>query len=676
MSQVTQDNHLMSITDFSLGKDTFLLTSFQGDEHISKLFSFHIEVLSENHDVSADDVVGKSGTVTINNEHKRKFNGYISQFWQGEPEANNLRRYKMMMVPWLWFLQKTNNHRIFQEKNTKDIISQIFNDLGFKDFDFKASGGEKREYCIQHNESDFHFVSRLLEEEGIAYYFKHQEGKHVLQLVDKKNAYEVCDETDLDYSQGNNPDSQIQSWERINEFRKGQWSLNDYNFKEPTNSLLASESTTSKFAKNKNFEHYEYPGLYKAGMGSNLVKVRLDAEEAQKETAEGASDCSSFYAGGRFVIKRHSHKNEKGEYILTDVHHSATDDSYYNGEDPTVAYSNFFACIPSAVHFRPALEHRRPTMKGPQSAVVVGPSGEEIYVDEFGRVKVQFIWDREGKKDENSSCWIRVAQGWAGNQWGASFIPRIGHEVIVNFMDGDPDRPIVMGCVYNGKNKPPYTSKTQSGIKTRSTKSGNAQNYNELRFDDKKDNEQIYIHAEKNMDTQIENDETLTVDNDRTKHVKHDENSTIDNNRNKSVGKNQSEDIGENKSINVGKNHTESIGKNATIDVGENETFSVGKNIDISIGDNHTETVGKNMTISVSKDLKETVSGKYTEAVTKEYGLKAKSITMQADDKITLKTGSAQIVMKSNGDITISGKNINVKGSGNVVLKGSKVTAN
>ncbi|MCW9017875.1 MAG: type VI secretion system tip protein VgrG, partial [Kangiellaceae bacterium] len=174
MSQVTQDNHLMSITDFSLGKDTFLLTSFQGDEHISKLFSFHIEVLSENHDVSADDVVGKSGTVTINNEHKRKFNGYISQFWQGEPEANNLRRYKMMMVPWLWFLQKTNNHRIFQEKNTKDIISQIFNDLGFKDFDFKASGGEKREYCIQHNESDFHFVSRLLEEEGIAYYFKHQ----------------------------------------------------------------------------------------------------------------------------------------------------------------------------------------------------------------------------------------------------------------------------------------------------------------------------------------------------------------------------------------------------------------------------------------------------------------------------------------------------------------------
>lgn len=684
MSQITQDNHLMSISDFSLGKDTFLLTSFQGDEHISKLFNFHIEVLSENHDVAADDIVGKSATVTIQNEHKRKFNGYISQFWQGEPEANDLRRYKMTMVPWLWFLQKTNNHRIFQEKNCKDIVSQIFADLGFNDFDFKASGGDKREYCIQHNESDFNFVSRLLEEEGIAYYFKHQDGKHVLHLVDQKNAYEVCDETDLDYSQGNNPNSQIQSWERIHEFRKGMWSLNDYNFKEPNNSLLAGEKTTSKFAKNKNFEHYEYPGLYKPGIGSNLVKVRLDAEEVQKEMAEGASDCSSFYAGGRFKIKRHSNKNEKGEYILTDVHHSATDDSYYNGESPTVAYSNFFACIPSSVHFRPMMEHQRPTMKGPQSALVVGPSGEEIYVDEFGRIKVQFIWDREGKKDENSSCWIRVAQSWAGNQWGASFIPRIGHEVIVNFLDGDPDRPIIMGTVYNGKNKPPYTSKTQSGIKTRSTKSGTADNYNELRFDDKKDSEQIYIHAEKNMDTQIENDETLTVDNDRTKHVKHDENSNIDNDRNKTVGKNQSESIGDNKTISVGKNHSESIKKNSTIDVGENHsetigknsTLSVGKNIDISIGDNHTENVGKNMTVTVGKDLEEKVKGNYKEAVTKDYGLKAKTITLQADNEITLKTGSAKIIMKKNGDITISGKNINVKGSGNVVLKGSKVTAN
>ncbi len=660
MSQFTQDDHLIAISDFSLGKDTFLLTHFQGDEHVSKPFNFNIEVLSENHEVSPDDIVGKTCTVTIQDEQKRCFNGYISQFWHGESEAHDMRRYKMTMVPWLWFLKKTNNHRIFQEKNSKDIISQIFDDLGFSDYVFKASGGEVREYCIQHNESDFHFVSRLLEEEGIAYYFKHEKSKHVLHLVDQKNAYETCPETDLDYSQGSNPNAQILSWEHIYEYRKGQWTLNDYNFKEPNTSLIASSNTTSKFAKNKNFEHYQYPSVYKAGAGANLVKVRLEAEEAQRSIVEASSDCSSFFAGGRFAVKKHSTKSEKGEYIIIGMHHSASDDSYYNGDKGEVGYSNFFACVPSDVHFRPIQKHQRPVMRGPQSAVVVGPSGEEIYIDEHGRVKVQFIWDREGKSDENSSCWIRVAQSWAGNGWGSSFIPRIGHEVIVNFMDGDPDRPLIMGSVYNGKNKIPYSSKTQSGIKTRSTKEGSAQNYNELRFEDKKDNEQIYIHAEKNLDTQVENNETLTVDNDRTKKVKHDENSNIDNDRNKTVGKNQSENIGENKKIDVGKNHTESI----------------GKNVDITIGENHTESIGKNMTINVAKDLKETVDGKYTEAVTKEYGLQAKSITMQADDQITLKTGSAKIVMKKNGDITISGKNINVKGSGNVVIKGSKVSAN
>jgi len=283
-------------------------------------------------------------------------------------------------------------------------------------------------------------------------------------------------------------------------------------------------------------------------------------------------------------------------------------------------------------------------MRGPQSAVVTGPAGEEIYIDEYGRIKAQFIWDREGKKDENSSCFLRVMQSWAGNQWGASFIPRIGHEVIVSFLDGDPDRPIVTGSVYNGANKPVYSSKTQSGIKTRSTKDGTSSNFNELRFEDKKGAEQIYIHAEKNMDTMVENDETLTIDHDRTKLVKHDENSTINNDRNKTVDNNQTETIGKNKSI--------------------------------TVGENHSEDVGKNMTIHVGLDLKESVDGKYLENVTKDYALQAKTITMTAQDKITIQTGAAKIVMSSNGDITMSGKTINIKGSGNVVIKGSKVITN
>ena len=668
MSQLTQENRLISITDFSLGKDTFLLTAFEGVEYISGLFEFNIEVLSENLEVDPDSIVGKTATITIQNDQERKFNGYIKSFTFGEVKSNNLRQYRMVMVPWLWFLSQTNDHRIFQEKNTKEIVSQIFNDLGFSDFDFKAAGGNKREYCVQHNESDLNFISRLLEEDGIAYYFEHDDKKHKLVLVDQQNAYTDVAETNLEYSKGNTPNTQITAWEHIYLFKKGKWSLNDYNFKEPKKDLNASTKTKSQFAKNDTFEHYEYPGLYDTTMGADLVKIRLDAEEVDRNTVKGSSDCSSFFAGGKFKVAKHATSSEKGSYILARVFHKAHDNSYFSGSDGSSDYKNDFICIPSDVHFRPRNEHKKPVMKGPQSALVVGPAGEEIYIDEHNRIKVQFIWDREGKKDENSSCFVRVMQAWAGNQWGSSFIPRIGHEVIVSFLDGDPDRPLVTGSVYNGWNKPTYPSKTQSGIKTRSTKDGTPQNFNELRFEDKKGDEQIYVHAEKNFDTQVENDQTLTVDHDRTKTIGNDENSSIGNDRNKSVGNNQTESIGKNKTIDVGENHTESIGKNMSL--------SVGKNISIDIGENHTETIGKNMTISVGKDLSESVDGKYTESVTKEYALTAKTITLQADDQITLKTGSASIVMKKNGDITISGKNINVKGSGNVVLKGSKITNN
>jgi type VI secretion system secreted protein VgrG len=284
-------------------------------------------------------------------------------------------------------------------------------------------------------------------------------------------------------------------------------------------------------------------------------------------------------------------------------------------------------------------------MQGPQSATVVGPEGEEIYVDSEGRIKVQFHWDREGKDDENSSCYIRVMQPWAGSGWGTSFIPRIDMEVVVDFFDGDPDRPIVTGAVYNGDNKPPFDSKTQSGIRTRSSKEGSAGTSNEFRFDDNKGSEQIYFHAEKDMDTEVENNETLTVDNDRTKIIKHDENSTINNDRNKTVDNNQSESIGANKTIEVGENHTESIGKDKSIDV----------------GGNHTELVDGDMSLKVGKSLSEDIGT---------------DLTVESGDQIVLQTGSASITMKKNGDITIKGNNINIKGSGNVVIKGSNVSTN
>lgn len=644
MGQLTQQHRLISVSDFSLGKDTFVITAFQGSEYISDLFEFELELLSENLTIAADQIVGKPVTVTLQNEQLRTFNGFIKSLTFGEMGPHNHRIYRMSMVPWLWFLTKSHNCRIFQEQTAKDIISQIFNERGYNDFEFKANGGSLREYCVQYNESDFNFISRLLEEEGIAYYFEHSEGKHQLILVDKANAYQEVTETNLEYSHGNAPNIQINRWEHKYQFKKGLWTLNDYNFKEPTKDLKATSKTNSKFSNNSLYEHYEYPGFYDLNSGKDLVKVRLEAEEALRDSITGASDCSSFYAGGKFKLAKHDTATEQGAYVLVAVNHYASDASFYTGEEGQAQYSNDFVGIPADVHFRPTPIHHKPLMKGPQSAVVVGPTGEEIYIDEFGRIKVQFIWDRNGQMNENSSCYIRVVQAWAGNQWGSSFIPRIGHEVIVNFLDGDPDRPLVTGSVYNGKNKPVYSSKTQSGIKSRSTKGGTAQNFNEFRFDDKKGSEQIYVHAEKNLDTHVEHNETLTVENDRYKTVHNDENYDVGANRTKTIGANQ----------------TESIGKDKSTDV----------------GGNHDETIGKSMNITVAKDLTETIGGKYVEKVSKDSLHSAKTITFKADDEIVLQTGSAKIVMKKNGDITISGKNITVKGSGNVVLKGTKVTAN
>lgn len=660
MSRLSQENRFLTITDFSLGEDTFIVTSFSGSEYVSDLFEFEVELLSEKLNIKPEQIVGKSGTVGFKNEQQREFNGYVKKFSVGGIAEHDKRQYRITLVPWLWFLSKTNNHRIFQQKNTKEIVTQVFQDRGFNDFDFRAAGGKAREYCVQHNESDLNFVSRLLEEEGIAYYFVHEGNKHKMILVDQKNAYVDCAETNLTYHSGTMSVPHISAWEHVYQFKKGKWALADYNFKEPQKDIKPQQVSGSNFANNKKFEHYEYPGLYDFGLGSELVKIRLDAEESDRNKIEGRSDCSSLCAGGKFKLAEHPDAAEKGGYIIVAIYHHAVDPFHFAGGQGGSDYSNEFACIPEDVHFRPLPLHPKPVMPGPQSALVTGPSGEEIYIDDYGRIKVQFYWDREGKKDENTSCFLRVMQAWAGPQWGASFIPRIGHEVIVSFLDGDPDRPIVTGSVYNEKNKPVYPSKTQSGIKTRSTKGAGPANFNELRFEDKKGSEQIYVHAEKDYDTQVEHDQTLTVDNDRTKHIKHDENSTIDNDRNKTVGKNQTETIGENKEITVGGNHTENISKDKGI----------------SVGKNHTETVGGNMSIDITKDLTEKVGGKYAENVTKEYMLKADSILMDAAKEIVIQTGSAKIIMKKNGDIIIQGKNIQVKGSADVIVKGSKVAVN
>lgn len=680
MSEITQDQRLIAIST-PLPKDELLLSSFEGTEQISELFNFQIEVLSKNHSIKPEELIGKTVSITINDKPKRTFHGYINRFAYGELQSRNLRSYRMEMVPWLWFLSKTNNFRIFQELSAKDIITQIFGDLGFNDYQFNLSDTPlSREYCIQHNESDLNFVSRLLEEEGIAYYFEQKEGSHVLHLVDAANAYLECNDTGLEYSKEKGLKEKITGWNHRYEFQKGKWTSNGYDFKVPAKAQIQTTDSTSKFANVKNYEHYEYQVTHDLADLKKQSTNRIEAEEVSISIIESTSVCSSFFAGGKFKISKHVFSEEQGTYIITSIRHRAHDESHLAGSQGDSGYANEFNCIPESVHFRPPLVHQKPKIYGPQSARVVGPAGEEIHVDEHGRIKVQFHWDREGKSDDMSSCWMRVMQPWAGAGWGTTFIPRIGMEVVVNFYNGDPDRPIVTGSVYNEENKPPYplpASKTQSGIKTRSTKEGTKENCNELRFEDKKGSEQIFMQAEKDFDIVVENNETLTVENNRTKSITNNETSSIGKNRDKSVGENQSESIGKSKSIDVGENHTENIGKNKTVNVGANHSETIAGDMTLSVDKNQTETIAKNVTIDIGEDSTSSIGKNANMDVGKALGF-------VAGDQIVLKTGSASITMKKDGTITIKGKNITVQGSGKinvkassaVAIKGSKVTNN
>jgi type VI secretion system secreted protein VgrG len=550
MAAYTQEKRLLAVTT-PLGKDVLLLQSFTGQEELSRLFRYELTLLSEKEAIAAKDIVGKEVGWTVGRADKepRPFHGVVSRFSAGKMHGRTLREYKAEVVPWLWFLTRTADCRIFQNKTAPQIIEQVFKDLGFSAFKADLKGTHpKREYCVQYRETDFNFVSRLMEEEGIFYYFLHEKGKHTLVLADHKNAYKDCAEKEVIFSTGSTLPGHATRWEHEYEFRPGKYAQTDYNFETPSTSLNAQSTSIVPLPDNKKFEVYDYPGLYlQKGDGGELTKVRMEEEEADYDVVNGDGTCSTFNPGGKFTLKKHECSSEQGKgYVVTAVQHAARSTSYVTGGEQGEDYRNSFTCIPDSVTFRPARTTRKPFVQGPQTAVVVGPKGEEIYTDKYGRVKVQFHWDREGKKDENSSCWIRVAQNWAGKNWGIVFHPRIGQEVIVEFLEGDPDRPIITGRVYNAELMPPYdlpANQTQSTIKSRTSKGGAAANFNELRFEDKKGSEEIYIHAEKDFNRVVENNDTLKVGfdkkdkGDQTIKIFNDQTLTIGNNRTTTVEK-------------------------------------------------------------------------------------------------------------------------------------------
>ena len=593
---IAQENRRIAIST-PLGKDALLLRGFTGSEAISQLFHFDLDLLSENDSIKFQDLVGKNVTLRIYDAAgaERYWNGFVSRFSQGAQDRR-VTAYRAQMVPWLWFLTRTADCRIFQNMKAPDIIQKIFKDLGFSDFELRLYGSyTSRDYCVQYRETDFNFVSRLMEEEGICYYFEHQESKHVLVLADDPAAHKQNPNQKTaryDFRGGNIIyEDVVTELFYQEEFRTGKWAQTDYNFETPSTSLAVTVG-----GKNP-YEIYEYPGEYGVRpAGENLAKIRLQEQTVPAVVFQGTSGCRYFNAGSQFTLQDHYRNDLNQAYLLTAVRHMATQGGSYQvgaGGGEELTYRNSFECVPFSTPFRPPRVTPEPFVQGCQTAVVVGPAGEEIYTDKYGRVKVQFYWDREGKKNENSSCWVRVSHPWAGQGWGAISIPRIGQEVIVDFLEGDPDRPIITGRVYNAEQMPPFALPGKaviSGVKSNSTKGGGGNN--EISLDDTKGTELINIHAQYDQQKKVEHDERVNVGNDRTESVGHDEKITIGNNR--------TEKVGVDESITIGSNRTEKVGSNETITIGANRKESVGSNETINIGSNRTETVGSNESITVA----------------------------------------------------------------------------
>jgi len=654
----TQETREVAI-ETPLGPDVLLLRSMDGREEMGRLFSYELELLSEDGQIEFNDLLGRNVTVRVETTARetRYFNGFIVRFMQ-VGTLGRLVRYRAVMVPWAWFLTRTSDCRIFQNMTVPDIIEQVFRAHGFSDFKRNLSGSYRTwEYCVQYRESGFSFISRLMEQEGIYFFFEHTNGKHELVLADEASSHEAAPgyETIPFVEQGDAVADQeyIHAWVNERAVCTGAYALNDFDFTAPAKSLLA-EAAIERAHQGPPLEWFDYPGEYTDfADAETYARLRIEELQASHELAEGKSNARGIAPGCTFKLADFPRADQCREYLVVAATWHVESDAY-DGSGQATGRGPLFECGFTAMGaeeaFRTARITPKPMIRGPQTAMVVGPAGEEVHTDEYGRVKVQFHWDRYGIADENSSCWIRVAQVWAGKKWGGMYIPRVGQEVIVEFLEGDPDRPIITGRVYNGGAMPPYdlpANKTMSTLKSNSSKGG--EGFNEIRFEDKKGSEQLFINAQRNEEIQVGNDCFENIGNNRHLVVKTD----------------QFEHVEHNRSEIVDADHTEKIGKDRHLIVKGKEA----KKVDGS----HSFTV--------TGDVIEAFKKNHNETVTKDYYLKADNIVIEGLTNITINVGNSYIAIDksgikiaTNGDIEFDAK----KGITGKALKdiAMKATAN
>jgi type VI secretion system secreted protein VgrG len=613
---------------------------FKGLEGISELFSFDLTLASRDPAIELEACVGEDGLLTWESpDGDRWVHGIVSVFEQIGHSAH-FTYYRARLVPRIWLLGLRTGCRIFQNMSIPDIIAKVLEEGQIPSDQFKFSLKRKykpRDYVVQYRESELDFICRLMEEEGIFYFFEHSEDGHVLIMADDPAANVSIDgEPAVVYRDpgfGDPDQEHVYAFRYLRQIRTGSTTRRDFEFKKPTLDLEAA----AEWEDDVILENYDYPGGYKElSVGKDYAKLRLEELRTDHEVGSGEGNCLRFVPGAKFSLTEHPRDDFNLEFLLTRIQHWGSQPQVLQEDAPAASeeprYRNSFQSIPAATVFRPPRITPRPVIEGPQTAMVVGPSGEEIYPDEYGRVKVQFHWDREGTRDENSSCWIRVSQQWAGTGWGFMYLPRIGQEVIVHHLEGDPDQPIITGRVYNGDNPVPYPlpdEKTKSTIKSDSSMGGGGSN--EIRFEDLKGSEEIYVHAQKDQNEVVENNHSTSVTAART--------------------------------ITVGGTHTETITGDTTIKITE--------------GNLSHDVVAGTGTFHVKGAVKETYDDKQETTVAKDIIIKSNEtkIHMTAATEIKLEVGQSKLLMKSDGSIELKGVNLAIDGSASVNIHGASVTS-
>ncbi|HEX7154489.1 MAG TPA: type VI secretion system tip protein VgrG [Thermoanaerobaculia bacterium] len=630
-----------------LGADKLLLRSIHGEERISGLFHYFLEMQSEEKSLDFSKIVGKSATVKLKlaDDTDRYINGIVGRFVQAGTDGRFVT-YFAELHPWPWLLTMSADCRIWQAKTVVEIVTGLFDELGFTDYKNSTTGTYTAlDYCVQYNETAFAFVSRLLEDNGIAYFFEHADGKHTLVLADDTSAFADCaGAATVDYgTYGNTQQQNVVTACTLEEtVIPGKYAVDDFGFETPSTDLMGATDST-KATDGAKRRIYEFPGGFtKKDASEGRAKLRMEEREAPQKLLRGTSFTPAFVPGGKTTLKKHYRDSVNAAYVLSRVAHSASDDGY----------TNSFEAFPADVAYRPPRVTRKPLISGTQTAIVVGKSGEEIWTDKYGRVKVQFHWDQKGKSDENSSCWIRVAHGWAGKAWGQMFLPRVGQEVVVSFLEGDPDRPLITGSVYNAEQTVPYTlpdDQTKSTIKSNVSKGGGG--FNELRFEDKKDSEEVFIQAQKDYTRTVKNNETTKVGFEK-------------------------KDAGD-QSISVYNNRT------ITLEKGTQKLQVKEGNLDVDVDKgNETHDVAGTRDLTVTKAETHTSKDNFTHNVTKKYVLKIDGdLEITVGGKVTFKStgdmllqSSAKLTAKATGDLATQGMNISNKATTELKNEGVNVT--